>query len=520
MRKRIRVALPLTLVLAAALSACIDQNDVTAPTIGPSFSQGRAQSTGPSALELIETDYEGGLLSKDNANRYRQYAVLAPEKLPPRYRTVGVGKDATFSMVQLAKEFNELSPAAKSDILDLQAKGFGDLKNTFETEHFILHYATLGVSAVPPLDANSNGVPDYIEVAAESWETVWNREVNQLGYPAPKGTPEQKFHVYYKQLPYYGYAMPTNVELLAVSPVPYGTASAFIVIENDFYGFPRNDEDPTGTEVIRSGALKVTQAHEFMHALQFNINVYGSGWLMESHATWAEDAVYDGINDWHWYINLFLQTPDFPLFNRYLYGAAFFQHWLSETKGVDIQRQIWFAHQTSTAANAIRDVAFGGSWEAIKEFAAIQYLLDISDFTQDPTSVIPRPRNFIRASHDSYPVSVAITPSTNKVANRAPWGLGSNFVDFMATASGKITLTFDGTDGFAWRAYAIATPRSGGPDKVISIALDAGAAGTVTINGFGTKWSKVTLAPTIADRPGMEVPYQYSATLTGGGVAD
>jgi hypothetical protein len=61
----------------------------------------------------------------------------------------------------------------------------------------------------------------------------------------------------------------------------------------------------TGTETIRTGALKVTQAHEFMHALQFNINVYQSGWLMESHATWAEDAVYDGINDWHWYINRF-----------------------------------------------------------------------------------------------------------------------------------------------------------------------------------------------------------------------
>ena len=56
----------------------------------------------------------------------------------------------------------------------------------------------------------------------------------------------------------------------------------------------------------------MTQAHEFMHALQFNINVYQSGWLMESHATWAEDAVYDGINDWHWYINRFFAAPELP----------------------------------------------------------------------------------------------------------------------------------------------------------------------------------------------------------------
>lgn len=503
-----------TLGLIAGLFACADQpDDVTAPRTAPSFAS-NAQSDGPSSLDLIETDYDAGLLDKDNANRYRGYAVLAPEKLPSKYRSDVVGKDATYSMVQMAKEWDDLSAAAKSEILDLQAKGFGELKNTFETAHFVLHYATIGNSAVPAYDGNGNGVSDFIDVAAQSWEAIWLRQVNELGYPAPKGTPAQKFHVYYKQLPYYGYCMPTNVELLAVSPVPYGTASAYIVVENDFYGFPRNDEDRTGAEVIRSGALKVTQAHEFMHALQFNINVYGSGWLMESHATWAEDAVYDGINDWHWYINSFLRTPDFPIFNRYLYGAAFFQNWLSETRGVDIQRQIWFAHKTQTAANAIRNVAFGGSWEGMKDFAAVQYLLDLSDFTRDATSVIPTPVNYIRATHSTYPVAVTVGPSTNRVANRAPWGLGSNFVNFAASSTGTLTLTFDGTDGYAWRAFAIATPKNGGPNSVQPISLDAASAGSITISGLGTRWSKVALAPTIADRPGVEVPYAYTATLS------
>lgn len=306
-----RYARHVLFTLALVVSACADRSDPTAaPERGIAAAVQRA-ATGPSALDLIEQDYEAGLLDRDNVNRYRQYAVSAPEKLPSKYRTSAVGKDATWSMVQMARDWNELSPASKAEILDLQASGFGDLKHTLETSHFVLHYATQGTSAVPAQDANRNGIPDFIDVAAASWEAVWSREVSQLGYPAPKGTPAQKFHVYYKQLKFYGYAAPTNVELFSVSPVPYGTASAYIVIENDFYGFPPNDEDRMGNEVIRSGALKVTQAHEFMHALQFNINVYGSGWLMESHATWAEDAVYDGINDWHWYINTFLATPDF-----------------------------------------------------------------------------------------------------------------------------------------------------------------------------------------------------------------
>jgi hypothetical protein len=245
-----------------------------------------------------------------------------------------------------------------------------------------------------------------------------------------------------------------------------------------------------------------------MHALQFAINVYGSGWLMESHATWAEDAVYDGINDWHWYINSFLATPDLPIFNRYLYGAGYFQNYLSERYGVDVMRRIWMAHRTRTAPEAIRDVAFGGSWEAMKEFAPAEYLNQLSDFTTDQPSVVEsiRPlRSVVRATHSSYPVSVDVPASTNKEANRAPYGLGANFVDF-TNASGSLAVSFDGTDGYAWRAYVIATAARGGGTTVLPVALDAGSAGSITVDGMGTRWSKVTLVVTIADRPGIAVP--------------
>ncbi|HJR17972.1 MAG TPA: DUF6055 domain-containing protein, partial [Gemmatimonadales bacterium] len=84
-----------------------------------------------------------------------------------------------------------------------------------------------------------------------------------------------------------------------------------------------------------------------------NINVYQSGWLFESHATWAEDAVYDDTNDWHWYINRFLSRPDLPLFNRYVYGSAYFMNYLSETYGIDAPRQVWFAARTRTTPDAV-----------------------------------------------------------------------------------------------------------------------------------------------------------------------
>jgi hypothetical protein len=200
------------------------------------------------------------------------------------------------------------------------------------------------------------------------------------------------------------------------------------------------------------------------------------------------------------------------MFNRFVYGSAFFQNWLSETFGTDVPRQIWFAARTRSTADAVRDVAFGGSWEGIKAFAPAEYLLDISDFTTDGPSVIPRPRNLIRAVHATYPVSVQVPPSKGNVVNRAPWGLGANFVEFVSARSGTLTLTFDGADGVAWRAYAVATAPNGRA-TVIPIALDGGSAGSISVTGFGTRWAKVTLVPTIADRPGTEVPYGYGASV-------
>lgn len=497
----------------ALLVACSEGSPSAPGTLPPSFAAG-GQGNGKTSLDLIEEDYDNGLLDKNNTNRYRQYAVSAPDKLPAKYRSDAIGKDATYSMLQMALDWNQLSTSTQQEILDLQANGFGQLKETLETEHFVLHYATQGAHAVPAVDANGNGRSDFIDAAAESWERIWDREIEELGYPAPKGTPQQKFHVYYQSLRlYYGYTAAKNVEVLATSPVALGTASGYIVVENDFAeGFPPNDEDVTGHEPVRSGALKVTQAHEFMHASQFNINVFQSGWLFESHATWAEDAVYDGINDWRWYINRFLATPDFPVFNRFVYGAAFYQNWLSETFGVDVTRQIWLAARTRSTPDAVRDVAFGGSWEGMKAFAPAEYLLDISDFTSDGPSVIPRPHNLIRAVHATYPVNVQVPVSKGNVVNRAPWGLGANFVEFVPAGSGTLTLTFDGADGVAWRVYAVATS-SNGRSSIIPLALDAGSAGSVAIAGFGSRWSRVTLVPTIADRPGAEVPFAYGASV-------
>jgi hypothetical protein len=165
--------------------------------------------------------------------------------------------------------------------------------------------------------------------------------------------------------------------------------------------------------------------------------------------------------------------------------------------------------------DAVRLAGFGGTWEGVKRFGPAEYALDISDFTRDAPSVIPLPRNVIRATHDAYPVDVTVAPGTNRTPNRAPWGLGANFIEFVpGGAEGSLAVSFDGMDGYAWRALLVMTPANGhAAPSVAEITLGAGSAGGATVSGFGTRWGKVTLVPTIADRPGEAVPFSYAADI-------
>jgi len=50
---------------------------------------------------------------------------------------------------------------------------------------FFVHYDTIGVNAVRKLDANGNGIPDYIDSVCYWIDYVHDFQVNQLGYLAP-----------------------------------------------------------------------------------------------------------------------------------------------------------------------------------------------------------------------------------------------------------------------------------------------------------------------------------------------
>ena len=87
----------------------------------------------------------------------------------------------------------------------------------------------------------------------------------------------------------------------------------------------------------------MTLAHEYNHILQFGYDAYQDAWFAESTATWMEDQVYNGIDDYLRYVRRWVKRWDTPLTTSSIkeYGSAVWNQWLARRYGGSIVRQAW-----------------------------------------------------------------------------------------------------------------------------------------------------------------------------------
>lgn len=296
---------------------------------------------------LIEKSLGKGKIDLDQAAFLKAQSLLEPEKLPPEYRGKP-SKDGTFILREAKLRLRKIKNRSIKNKLGKmlrglpisQISGFGNLTKTYYTENFSIHYTTKSSDSdkVPTGDTNANSIPDIVELTGRIFENVWNREINTLGYMKPPGD-AVKYNVFMQNLVFaYGYTY-------GEAPSSLEPAPSFIVIENDFAGFP-------GT---RTGNIQVTAAHEFFHAIQFGYNSFISDWSssssgantwwMEATATWMEDEIYPNVNDYlnYQYIYAGYNAIDgwfaYPhrrltVFNGlHEYGSMIYAKYLSEKKG-------------------------------------------------------------------------------------------------------------------------------------------------------------------------------------------
>lgn len=142
--------------------------------------------------------------------------------------------------------------------------------------------------------------PESVEATQAVFNQVWNSEIVTFGFQPPKGDatsrnagPNEYTDIYLAELGdgfYYGYCTSDdpNVDKIFDYRYDHADVSAYCVLDNDFAEFP--GQTPLDN-------LRVTAAHEFLHAIQFSYDYLEDFWMLEGTAAAVEDFVYDDIND-------------------------------------------------------------------------------------------------------------------------------------------------------------------------------------------------------------------------------
>ncbi len=320
--------------------------------------------TSGSSTSLIEQDAKLGIISPDEATIYKALAIVRPAALPTKYQGVTAvpGKCATDEVREAMKVILSDSDRYKSYKEVLSRPVTQEVCQSGQG-HFWLHYDITGSNAVPLIDNNNNDIPDFVERGAIIADSCWRYEVLNLGHlPPPSdgavGGGVDKYDIYFENVGVYGY---TQAEL--PGPNAWNDYSSHIVVHNNFAGFPPN-QDPEGDAL---GALKVTIAHEFYHAVQFAYDVGEDIYFMEESSTWMEDMVCPEVNDNYNYLPYFYTIPQVGLeeTGNHEYAAFIWPKFLHERFGPKIMRDIWTECRFNSAIGAWYHVldTLGGSLE-------------------------------------------------------------------------------------------------------------------------------------------------------------
>lgn len=310
-----RVPLPLmlaALVLAVVPTPTAQGRPVTAPPASPPVA--RAVVEAVAALDRVESLFAGaadGLLARRGTADPRVEATLAL-------------RDLALTRADLPADRQDEAAAHLARPTDGNADPFGAGYQTAEAPPkcsavVCVHYVTTTAD---------KAAPAFADLALASVTAVHEQYV-AAGYRAPKGDGarggDARPDIYLADIGgdgLYGYCT-SDEPAAALNTKPWDTW-AYCVLDNDYA--PAQFASNTPIE-----NLQVTAAHEYFHAVQFGYDVAEDQWFLEATATWAEDELYDNVDDNLQYLpNGPMSKPGQPMdrfANNFSYGAwVFFRH--------------------------------------------------------------------------------------------------------------------------------------------------------------------------------------------------
>ena len=263
---------------------------------------------------------------------------------------------------------------------------FEGTEEIFTLDNFAYHYTTDGPGdeSVDSADANQNGFPDYVDFVASIFTeaTQFYHEFNGLALP-PNDNEEHNgayYDIYISGKAAgtgtYGFVQPEDMIMdnPNTSAVELDATTSFMVIRNNFDGFI----------TVGPNAVRVTVAHEYLHAIQFGYFSINNTWLFEGSATFAEEWLYPGIDDNFQYLDdLFSRTDiamniepgEVPEFDGFWYSSwVFFKH-MTEHTANDIIIDILKEGVSVLALDAIETALQGYDRDFLESFG--DYLVSL-----------------------------------------------------------------------------------------------------------------------------------------------
>ena len=251
------------------------------------------------------------------------------------------GLDATLALRDVMLTRHALAPADREHAEALLARPTPDGDTSLGTlitydngeatpvcgEVICVHYANGPDADAPPRTDTTpaNGIPDRVDQAFDTAKQVHDAYI-AAGYrrPDPDGSlggGTDKVDVYLADigdLGVYGYCT-SDQPRKDDNTFNYW---AYCVIDEDFHPDQFPDHTPLQNQ-------QVTLAHEYFHAVQYAYDAFEDGWFMEATATWAEDELFDNVND-NWFYLPFGQLirPRTPLDTYSAFGGEHYGNWI------------------------------------------------------------------------------------------------------------------------------------------------------------------------------------------------
>ena len=322
-----------------------------------------------SVSSLSSTEYSQLML-----NRYK--AITSKSTLEVGKKPNRALHNMTMLMVDVKKHWNKLTPEAQQifRVKDTRPTGLTSTYSEKTKNFFKFYYTTTGTDAVAATDANSNGVPDYVENMSVAFCKALSF-YDSVGYNRPPlaASDSGRYAVYLSSSSagdyVYGYSAPeTQIgdNPLTTNLTEVTSTTSYMVMRNEYADF-----GTTAAEL--QIAMEVTAAHEFFHAVQFGYEYDNmEGYLMEMCSTWAEDKVFPGDDDNWQYLPDIFDTPDVSTdwdeyldgdavsyssdYSMHWYAAWIFMRYITDQYGNDIPKLVFTGNITTTTSGAIDNV--------------------------------------------------------------------------------------------------------------------------------------------------------------------